>query len=400
MSDRTPIEVVAARIARLCLAEYKYKKVNYKVGPGPVLTVVRNTITGKIYIGLNDGVPDNVSDALGKAIAEQGKRVWQGETVLVHTDPQAIVGGHSEVNALNPAIRDRQMVLGRTLTEKDLSVFELHNLWLTPSRRAVTVAPRCEHCARITRGVTVTQSVFVAEGGVMGEINVPQRGLVIRSGSSAGTPATTAAGEVDVPQRGSVIRSGSSTSTPVTAVAGEVDVAQRGSVVRSGGRAGTPVTTASGSIGESEAVEGGGMGGAVAGGIVSGVFTIAGPFIKRWIFKTFMENGWTEDQRAQVTAAIERMTPALNVLVQSHSEQIQKAKSAGRWVKLRIDVDTDWFDTSYGPYQAGAYVSYWDLVFQGDTEVEWPLFQPNNFWHKYFQAQKVSTRRQTFYIVL
>jgi len=39
----------------------------------------------------------------------------------------------------------------------------------------------CEHCARITRGVAVTRSGFVAEGGVVGEVNVPQRGSVVRS---------------------------------------------------------------------------------------------------------------------------------------------------------------------------------------------------------------------------
>ena len=135
--------------------------------------MVRDTTSGKIYVGLNTGVPKNVSDVLYKSILAQKARIWQGEVVLVRTDPEA-VGGHSEVNALNPAILDRERVLGRKLTEKDLGVFELHNLWLS-GNRAMTTAPRCEHCARISRGVSVTQSLFVAEGGVVGEVNVLQR---------------------------------------------------------------------------------------------------------------------------------------------------------------------------------------------------------------------------------
>ena len=47
-----PLDVVAARIARISLAEGLGR-----VGPGPVLTVVRNTQTGKIYVGFNTGVP-------------------------------------------------------------------------------------------------------------------------------------------------------------------------------------------------------------------------------------------------------------------------------------------------------------------------------------------------------
>jgi len=368
MPDPLPIEVIAARIARLALAEHPSIG---RLGPGPVLTVVRDTTSGKIYVGLNTGFPKKLSDVLYKAILAQGARVWQSEVNVVRTDPEA-VGGHSEVNALNPAILDRQRVLGRKLTEADLAVFELHNLWISGGR-SMTAAARCEHCARITRGVAVTRSGFVAEGGVVGEVNVPQRGSVVRSRSPASTPVTTAEGETNVPQRGSVTRSGS--------------------------RASTPVTTASGPIGESHAVEGG-FRGAMAPALVSGVLLISEPFIKRWIFKTFMQEGWAKHERDQVAAAIERMTPLFNVLVQSHSEQIQKAKGAGRGVKLRIDVNTDWFDTSYGPYQAGAYVIHWDLVFEGDIEVEVPLIQPSNFWHDYFRAARASVRRQTFYIVL
>ncbi|WP_407156864.1 hypothetical protein [Bradyrhizobium sp. STM 3557] len=351
MSGTTPIDVIAARIARIALAEDP--KIG-RLGPGPVLTVVRDTRSGKIYVGLNTGIPKKVSDVLYKAILAQGARIWQGEVTVVRSDPEA-VGGHSEVNALNPAIRDRERLLGRKLTEADLSVFELHNLWLSGSR-SMTAAPRCEHCARITRGVAVTQSVFVAEGGVVGEINVPQRGSVLRSGSRAGTPVTTASGSI-----------------------GEGDATEAGNVSATGG----------------------GYGGAMTEGLLTAAIVIAEPLIKRWAFKTFMQEKWSAEQRAMITRAIERSTPFFNVLVQSHSDQIRKEKGAGRQVKLRIDVDTEWVDTSFAPAQIGASVSYFDLLFEGDTEVEWPLFQPSyGFWSALFHAARYSRKRETFYIAL
>jgi hypothetical protein len=49
-----PLDVVAARIARLTFIELPKMG---RVGPGPVLTVVRDTTTGKIYIGFNEGLP-------------------------------------------------------------------------------------------------------------------------------------------------------------------------------------------------------------------------------------------------------------------------------------------------------------------------------------------------------
>jgi hypothetical protein len=184
------LDVVAARIARFV---FDKPEGHAGLGAGPVLTVVRNTQTGKIYVGLNTGVPKKVSDALYKATLDQHARIWSGEVVIVRTDPAARGAGHSEVNALNPAILDHEKVLGRKLVEQDLGIFELHNLWLTKDR-AMKAAARCEHCVRITRGVLVTQSVFLAEGGRVGEINVPQRGSVTPAGNRVGRPVTTTAG--------------------------------------------------------------------------------------------------------------------------------------------------------------------------------------------------------------
>ena len=272
--------------------------------PGPVLTVVRDTTSGKIYVGLNTGVPKNVSDVLYKSILAQKARIWQGEVVLVRTDPEA-VGGHSEVNALNPAILDRERVLGRKLTEKDLGVFELHNLWLS-GNRAMTTAPRCEHCARISRGVSVTQSLFVAEGGVVGEVNVLQRGSVIWAGGGASRSVTTAAGEIDVPERGSVTPAGSRTSRSVTTTSGTI-----------------------------EASEGGGL----IGPALGGCYRLRGSSRSRLSSSglprtTCRKKKWSAEARAMVIKAIEGSVYQYNILIMSRRTEIEKEKAARRQVKV------------------------------------------------------------------
>jgi hypothetical protein len=236
----TPLEVVARRTAELSLGPHQAA-----IGAprGPVLTVVRDKLSGEIFVGLNTGIPKNLTDVLYKGIEAQKVRISSGEVRVVHTDPLA-VGGHSEINALNSAIRAREMQIGRKVTKAELGTFELHNVWLSGPDRRLTAAPRCEHCARIAPGVSVTQSVFFAEGGVAGEITGPQRGRrrIPRVGPGG------VAGEITVPQRGSVTPSGGGPSRPVTTTSGEVTVPQRGSVTPSGGGPSKAVTTASGEI--------------------------------------------------------------------------------------------------------------------------------------------------------
>jgi hypothetical protein len=392
-----PLDVVAARIARIALAEVPGLG---RVGPGPVLTVVRNTQTGKIYVGLNTGVPKQLSDALHKAILDQHGRIWKGEVVVVRTDPQA-VGGHSEVNALNPAIRDREKVLGRKLVEKDLGVFELHNLWLSGDR-AMTTAPRCEHCARISRGVSVTQAVFVAEGGKVGQINVPQRGSVVASGGSTAKPATTASGEVAVAERGSLTPAGSSTARPVTTTAGETTVPQRGSVTRAGSTVSRPVTTASGSTGgPTRGPTGGAGGGGMVGGVLTAAWVISAPLIKQWFAKNYLNDKWAAEAQAMVVRAIEGSVHLYNIAIIARRADIEREKAAGREVRLRVDVDTEWVDTDFGPAQIKAYVSNYAVMLAGETAVEWPLFQRDyGFWSMLFGAARITNRRSTYYFTL
>lgn len=367
-----PLDVVAARIARIALVEAPGLG---RVGPGPVLTVVRNTQTGKIYVGLNTGVPKQLSDTLHKAILDQHGRIWKGEVVVVRTAADA-VGGHAEVNALNPAIRDREKVLGRKLVEKDLGVFELHNVWLSGDR-AGTTAPRCEHCARIARGVAVTQAVFVAEGGKVGMIDVPQRGSVLPAGSSTGRPATTTAGETTVPQRGSVTRAGSTTSRPVTTTSGSIGGSPRGGA------------------------GGGGLVGPMVGGVLTAAWILSVPLIKQWFAKNYLNDKWTAEAQAMVVKAIEGSVHLFNIAIIARKADVEREKAAGRQVRLRVDVDTEWVDTDFGPAQIKASVSLYTVVLEGETEAQWPLFQRHyGFWSRLFGAARITNRRSTYYFTL
>jgi hypothetical protein len=332
--------------------------------------VVRDTQTGKIYVGLNTGVPKQVADTLHKAILEQYGRIWKGEVVVVRTAADA-VGGHSEVNALNPAIRDREKVLGRKPVEKDLGVFELHNLWLSGDR-AMTTAPRCEHCARITRGVSVTQSMFVAEGGKVGVIDVPQRGSATPAGSSTPKPVTTTAGEL---QRGSVTRADSSTSRPVTTASGPI----------SGAKGGAP---------------GVGLGGPMIG-VMTAMFMLSMPLINEWFAKNYLNDKWTAEAHAMVVKAIEGAVLLFNLAIIARGADIVREKAAGRQVRLRVDVDTEWVGTRFGPAQIKASVSYYAVMLEGETAVEWPLFQRQpGFWSRLFGAARITNRRSTYYFTL
>jgi hypothetical protein len=341
MSEK--LEVIAARIARIAMGEVPSIG---KIGPGPVVTVVRDTLSRKIYVGLNTGVPPKLADAMFKGILAQKARIWQGEVVLVHTDPTAI-GGHSEVTALNKAIFDHERLLGRKMKEIDLGVFELHNVWIRGDR-ANTAAPRCEHCARITRGVTVTEAMFVAEGGVMGEINLPQRGAVTLAGSRISKPVTTASGSIH-------------------------------------------------SLGESGDDE---MSGAV-GAWLEGLLVITTPLIKQWFAKKYLQEKWSAAEREMVQRAIAAFAWPFNVLITSRRLDILQAKAAGQQVKLHVVVDTEWIDTDFGPAQIKAEVSSYTLLFPGETAIEWPLFQPHyGFWAALLKAAQITHRRAAYDFVL
>ena len=278
-------------------------------------------------------------------------------------------------------------------------------MWLS-GNRSMTTAPRCEHCARITRGVSVTQSVFVAEGGVVGEINVPQRGSVLPAGGGPGKPASTASGEVAVAERGSVTPAGSSVARPVTTTAGETTVPQRGSVTRAGSSVSRPVTTASGQIGgpsggPSGGAGGGGMVGPMFSGLITAAWVISVPLIKQWFAKNYLNDKWTAEAQAMVVKAIEGSIQLFNIAIIARKADIERAKAAGREVRLRVDVDTEWIDTDFGPAQIKASVSYYTVLLAGETAVDWPLFQREyGFWSALFHVARITNRRSTYYFTL
>ena len=198
-----PLEAVAQRIARLALGPSS-AEVNLEGGPNKVVSVVRNVRTGDISVGLNTGVPARPTEPIQRAVQEQARRIAAGEVNVKHTDATAMDGGHAEVNALDRAIADEQAVLGRTMTAEEIArTFEMHNVWLSGSRRRFTTAPRCEHCAAITRSVKVTEALFEAEfkaeGGMSGEINVPQHGRAVKAGGKV-VEAETIHGEIPAPE--------------------------------------------------------------------------------------------------------------------------------------------------------------------------------------------------------
>jgi hypothetical protein len=185
------LEELGHGIAQLLLGE-KFGRLG--LFRGKVLSVVRDDL-GRIYIGLNEGLPAELTDVMDHALEAQKARIVASEVIVTHTSEIA-VGGHAEVIALNNAIAKREEEIGRALTEVELRGFELHNVWLSGGDRVLTAAARCEHCARITRGVSVTNSVFHAEGGVSGSIDTTK---LSRTRPVPLTPAaTTASGEIDV----------------------------------------------------------------------------------------------------------------------------------------------------------------------------------------------------------
>jgi hypothetical protein len=148
----TPLELVARRIAELAL--------RLPVGEilGPVLTVIRDTASGEIFVGLNTGVPPKLADVIYKAILQHHADIWSGNVEVVHTDPIARGGGHSEINALNGAVLAHEKSIGRKMTPAEYETFkstqlEMENVWLKGAERRLTIAPSCEHCAGIGSGI-------------------------------------------------------------------------------------------------------------------------------------------------------------------------------------------------------------------------------------------------------
>jgi hypothetical protein len=383
VSTLEPLEAVAERLVRLTESVVG-RDLLVRGGPdgpnavgrgGPLLGVIRNTVTGRIYVGINqNALPAPLAESVGRAIVDQMRRIAAGEVVVVHTEQWAL-GGHAEVQALNRAELDLGQQLGRIPTEQDRGVLELHIVWLREGLMG-EAAPRCEHCLRVTRGVQVTESVFRAEGGVSGEVRVPQRGMVIRAGGGQ-SEVTSTSGEVAAPQRGMAIRAGGGRSE-MTSTSGEVPGPRPGG--------GVPVTA-----------------GAVALGLLDAGIHLVTPAIKRWFAEKYLKEKWDRHYRERVSELVAKFLSFANRFIfPSHLEDIQKAKGAGGEVILHVVVDTEWIQTDLGDAPTDITVSSYSLLFPGDVPKDvWPLFKPRQgFWALLFKAPRMWHTREAFDVQL
>ena len=114
---------------------------------GPVLTVVRDRVSGELFDGQNLGaIPDKLhpllQNRLDAYLAANGgnlNAVW------------GVPGSHSEIAALNQALLRRE-ALG--LPVKSLEEFSMYNVSLWNNRLGTPV-PRCGNCQYLTDGVQV-----------------------------------------------------------------------------------------------------------------------------------------------------------------------------------------------------------------------------------------------------
>jgi hypothetical protein len=116
------------------------------------LSGVMDRTTGEVFFGLNEGIPADLHPILRQRLTS-----YLTETGG-QTPPRAgIPGAHSEVNALNRALRAFEGRTGRAATEADLSNFSYHNRALQGARRVEGIPPACPNCAPIVRGVGVVE---------------------------------------------------------------------------------------------------------------------------------------------------------------------------------------------------------------------------------------------------
>ncbi len=124
---------------------------------GPCLSGVYDPVTGKTFFGQNFGkngagraeYAKFVEDAhplVKERIKAQQKLIDEGK-LPPETDKRA--GAHSEVRALDEAIKAREKETGQPFTEKDLGNLDLHNRSLPNNTPKI----RCPNCSYITDGV-------------------------------------------------------------------------------------------------------------------------------------------------------------------------------------------------------------------------------------------------------
>jgi tRNA(Arg) A34 adenosine deaminase TadA len=114
---------------------------------GPVLTVLKDKKTGKLFEGLNDKqVPSELHPILKKRLDKFHEKYPSKKDWPHPSDP----GTHSEIYAIDKALKAREAA-GMKVTEKSLKDFTLYNetLW----KKKTGSVPCCANCTRLIDGV-------------------------------------------------------------------------------------------------------------------------------------------------------------------------------------------------------------------------------------------------------
>ena len=124
---------------------------------GPVLSAIYDPKTGKTFFGTNFNMR-KAADRLEFEKFKENlhpllKKRLENHNLFDHTGKAGTPGAHSEIRALDEALKAREAATGTKVTEADLSDFQLHNRGMTNHAPNVPV-PRCPHCAALTEGVT------------------------------------------------------------------------------------------------------------------------------------------------------------------------------------------------------------------------------------------------------
>lgn len=139
---------------------------NKSLAKGPVLSGIYDPLLDKIYFGqnftnaqLNDvqiyrKFLDELHPILKNRLGEYQKlidgKMIEADDIIFQKASK--VASHSEIRALDEALKARESFLKRPITEEELSEFLLHNKALNGSGN---VPPRCLHCWHLTDGLTV-----------------------------------------------------------------------------------------------------------------------------------------------------------------------------------------------------------------------------------------------------
>jgi hypothetical protein len=140
--------------------------------PGPVLSGVTDPMTGKTYFGQNfkkgetksptflKDLKEDLPEVLKQRLETHMQKVGAGEVKAENgksLEMGGVPGSHAEIRALSQAIKAREALIGRPVTEAELPEFLMHNRNLLdkPVPAPEGVPPRCVHCWHLTDGVTV-----------------------------------------------------------------------------------------------------------------------------------------------------------------------------------------------------------------------------------------------------